>query len=681
MGRLPPVDNRSPKSSSSAAGSKNQRDAKEGGGGGGGGGGLYLPPVEGTHVIPLIDMAQWSSNLEVKRDAVLGLLSLAESNHNLEVMGKMGALTALSDLMFRPEATEFEGSPKKKTTRFRVVKPGYGSGPLHAEISAASLAGEDSSPGLAAERSRASISAEASTSLIQKVPFKPSKGDIKLQRLAANAISLLVGHPANQKLFLELGYLEKTCKIALSTHNTSIRRSVAVTLLNLSKNPSLRESLFEHPKLMEALGHLALAPDERTRLSAFGVYKRLAQSDVNSENWSEEEIAQLTQYLTMSLDIRLHMMTLDALNALAMNEKNGLVIGAQPDIVDKLASFLDLEMYNDAVRLLASTCISTISNYEGNLPLLGACDMLFEKLHQSIDHGMRVDDYDACRLDLGTIAHVAVLQEVADKLVQIDFVEHLFKYAMIHNKPCRKHAARAIRLINMTNEASDVAVLRNMDKLAYLMCKVNDYGVQMDALMMMAKLSEDEEVISKYLLNHLGPIVSKIEDWGVLPDPDLAEVATKLAANLAQNKVAKMMLTTIKPLIKNLVEGIKSKDPKLQMQSVRFVTNLTEEAEEEAKAAVVNVGAIWRMRSISKDANANANIKTAVQSTLKSSLAEHTAAIMIQSIVRGRIHRKRAKRREERLRQREEERIRKEEEAAIKAREIAEAKAAAETEA
>ena len=46
---------------------------------------MYLPPVEGTHVIPLIDMAQWSSNLEVKRDAVLGLLSLAESNHNLEV--------------------------------------------------------------------------------------------------------------------------------------------------------------------------------------------------------------------------------------------------------------------------------------------------------------------------------------------------------------------------------------------------------------------------------------------------------------------------------------------------------------------------------------------------------------------------------------------------------------------
>ena len=42
-------------------------------------------------------------NAQVKRDAVAGLASLAKSDANKEVMGKMGALAALIELVFKDD--------------------------------------------------------------------------------------------------------------------------------------------------------------------------------------------------------------------------------------------------------------------------------------------------------------------------------------------------------------------------------------------------------------------------------------------------------------------------------------------------------------------------------------------------------------------------------------------------
>ena len=653
------------------------------------GGGLHLPPVDGNHVIPLVDMAMWSTNLEVKRDAVQGLLSLAESNRNLEVMGKMNALSVLGDLVFRPEASECGESPKKKkTARFRVVKPGALAASLgESEASAVSVAAADdhqppspgrtatSAPDIAAEASQASnLSAEPSGSLMQKVMFKAARGDLKLQRLAAHAISLLLAHPANQELFFKLGYLDNVCKLALSSPNPNIRRSMAVILLNLAKNPSNRETLFEFPPCLEATHHLALIPDERTRLCAFGVYKRLAMSASNSEKWPEPDIKQLFEFLGTSLDLRLHMLTLETLTHLVQLKRNAVMVGGLENYPEVFANFIDLERYNDSVRLLASACIEKLSDFDENLPSLGSSEFLLNKLRQGIDHSMSVKDYDAARMDLSTLAHVAKIGEVADKLIANGFLDSLFVYSGMPDKSCRRQSMRAIRLISTHNpDAADDVVLRNISKLTNLMCKVQDYSIQMDSLTIMARLSQNEETISKYLIDDLGMIVNQLEDWGVLPDPELGVLATNLAANLAQNKTAKLMLGLVNPVVKNLVAGIKSKDEEQQRASVRFVSNLAEEADETTKAAVVEVGAIWRMRSIAKRDDVGAMTKAAVVSTLKSSLAEHHAAILIQAIIRGRIHRKRAKAREDAARKREEERLRKEQEADRRAAEAAEA--------
>ena len=43
----------------------------------------------------------YPQNVEVKRDAVSGLASLAATEENKEIMGRMGALTALIELVFQ----------------------------------------------------------------------------------------------------------------------------------------------------------------------------------------------------------------------------------------------------------------------------------------------------------------------------------------------------------------------------------------------------------------------------------------------------------------------------------------------------------------------------------------------------------------------------------------------------
>ena len=131
-------------------------------------------------------------------------------------------------------------------------------------------------------------------------------------------------------------------------------------------------------------------------------------------------------------------------------------------------------------------------------------------------------------------------------------------------------------------------------------------------------LRTNVNIVGESMIDDLGMIVNQLEDWGVLPDPELGVLATNLAANLAQNKTAKLMLGLVNPVVKNLVAGIKSKDEEQQRASVRFVSNLAEEADETTKAAVVEVGAIWRMRSIAKRDDVGAMTKAAVVATLKS---------------------------------------------------------------
>eukprot|EP00232_Nephroselmis_pyriformis_P011102 CAMPEP_0182877312 /NCGR_PEP_ID=MMETSP0034_2-20130328/14677_1 /TAXON_ID=156128 /ORGANISM="Nephroselmis pyriformis, Strain CCMP717" /LENGTH=116 /DNA_ID=CAMNT_0025010145 /DNA_START=1 /DNA_END=347 /DNA_ORIENTATION=+ len=55
---------------------------------------FQMKSLEGAYVLPLVEHAMWSSNFEVKRDAVAGLAALAKTEENKEILGRMGALTS-----------------------------------------------------------------------------------------------------------------------------------------------------------------------------------------------------------------------------------------------------------------------------------------------------------------------------------------------------------------------------------------------------------------------------------------------------------------------------------------------------------------------------------------------------------------------------------------------------------
>lgn len=61
--------------------------------------GLELPPVDCDAILPLVEKARWSSDLDVKRDAVAGIASLAANRENQEAIGRMGGLQAVAHIV------------------------------------------------------------------------------------------------------------------------------------------------------------------------------------------------------------------------------------------------------------------------------------------------------------------------------------------------------------------------------------------------------------------------------------------------------------------------------------------------------------------------------------------------------------------------------------------------------
>ena len=108
---------------------------------------------------------------------------------------------------------------------------------------------------------------------------------------------------------------------------------------------------------------------------------------------------------------------------------------------------------------------------------------------------------------------------------------------------------------------------------------------------------------------------------------------------LTVERIRRHMLTRGVDRLDNFMLLTKSKHKPTQEAAVRLLHNLSS-CEKEQQQKLVEKGIVWRMKSVQRSAGASEMARFTASTALKGNLKLQAAAIMIQSMIRGRIQRK-----------------------------------------
>jgi len=654
--------------------------------------------VEGAWVLPLVEHARYSSNVEVKRDAVAGLKALAASEGNKRVLGQMGALEALMELVFpaKAAASEEAGMPRTRTPaapatplsstgasaevtlRFRLsrtpaapvvlsreasglsppLSPGRSADPLAGDAGrAASGAGGVQLPSLSKglpleyspPRKLFTAGGGGGGPPVTKARFRKNEGDQQLLRLATTVLAELLTEASNQDRFVEADGLAKAYGTAASTTSAAIRRSLALMLFNLAKADKVKRLLFTSGGMGALFDLASHATEEKTRQLAVATVRRLAGCAENQQEWPQEALGRLLGWLQEHSEVRLQLLTLEALGLLTTVEAmrlSLLELGGIPVV----ASFLDMDRYDDDLRMLAAKCLTHVAESPETRPALGE-PLVLLPFKVLLEHALMVSDPEQLRQALDAVVHFSDCAANHKRFLDHGYVPLLYAAASTPEKTCKKQAARAIAVLA---EADPEQIPQMADTMVTFlpkivaMMKARDYTIQLASTKVFTALSESE-AHHKAVAHYSEQIMSLLDHWVNVPDDTFNRLATRLAANLAQYDEGRRRITMMLPVMKTFMSLTKSKDGSIQTESTRFLHNLTH-TDDDKKSLLVSAGAVWRLNSVQKSNKASPQAKMLAHSALTTTLQDHVAAIRIQAMYRGRIQRKLAQQRMDKMR-------------------------------
>ena len=591
------------------------------GGAGAGAGAGSASPLRGSHFLPFVEMAMWSSTTAVKYSAVAGLATLAKVEENKEAMGQVGALECLATIVY--DGLELQNEEAGDTW--------------------------DSTPGLGGALAKAQ---------------QRTKADLKLRRLAATTLADLITNAENQKKFVGGedigGGIEKTIGLLRATKSAGLQQALMAMLVTLAGSDDYKERLVDLGVLPPVL-QVATKGDERSRLHAFNTCCRLSQNGNNQVKWGKQNVLEVLRWMEFEgLEIKFHMITMETLRRLAHKAENAIVIAESPGGTTAISRLLDAEEYDDDVRGLAMRCISQIAETPetrdrlGTGEILGACQV---NLGRDFDGR----GFTAVRLELAVVHMLAQCPDNLVKLSTSGWLDAMCRHVLeCKDKVCRRTAVKTAHLI-CTKPGNEELVLPFIPKLCHAMCFNSNLEVQVHIAQVLSHMTLTEGC-SVYMRDYFQDIMNLLAPWAsekshkpkrtsraaepVSPskpgshDPDMLNfLASQIAANMCTDIEFKSRVPNLMSLVQSFMGLTWSKDKKTQENTTRLINTVSDTSDED-KQTLVGMGLVWRLKKMKQSSSVSGATKILAKNTLSTHLEFHTAAITIQCIARGFLYRK-----------------------------------------
>jgi len=590
----------------------------------GAGGGAGSAPLGGSHFLPFVEMAMWSSTTAVKYSAVAGLATLAKVEENKEAMGQVGALECLATIVYDGLELQQEEAPESW----------------------------DSFPGLGGALAKAQ---------------QRTKADLKLRRLAATTLADLITNTENQKKFVGGedigGGIEKTIGLLRATKSAGLQQALMAMLVTLAGSDDFKERLVNLGALAPVL-QVAAKGDERSRLHAFNTCCRLSQNGNNQAKWGKQNVLEVLRWMDFEgLEIKFHMITMETLRRLAQRAENAVVIAEAPGGTTAISHLLDAEEYDDDVRGLAMRCISQIAETPetrdrlGTREILGACQVNLGR--DFVSRG-----FTAVRLELAVVYMLAQCDDNLVKLSTPGWLDAMCRHVLdCKDKVCRRTAVKTAHLI-CTKPGNEDLVLPFIPRLCHAMCFNSNIEVQVHIAQVLAHMTLWDGC-SAYMRDYFQDCMNLLASWAnekshkvkktkkskdeepVSPSKDpgshdpevLNYLASQIAANICNDAEFKPRVPNLMSLVQCFMGLTWSKDKKTQENTTRLI-NMVSDTSDQNKQTLVGMGLVWRLKKMKKSASVSGATKILAKNTLSTHLEFHTAAITIQCIARGFLYRK-----------------------------------------
>ena len=427
---------------------------------------------------------------------------------------------------------------------------------------------------------------------------KESAGDLKLTRLSAQTLATLLTNQANQEHFVEAGGLENTYGLIQSTHNLGMRASLACILNNLSRNPEYQARIVDGGGLRSVV-ELGDSSDEKVCMHAVSCVKRLASLHANQSKWPSDCLGAMLDWLDEFDHVRLQILTIEAISHLCEDCETNRAALVELDGVPKIAQYLDMDKYDDDVRLQAAKCISKIAISEVSRPHL-AIPQVLDSFRGLLEHGMVVNDVEQLRAALDSLCMLADCATNKVKLSDAGYVEVIFHVMdTVSDKILRRSCTKCLMLIGEADDCRE-QMMQFIPKIIALM-QHSDYSTQFSSTTLLCYLSEKKRC-RQVIIMQVSKIMKLLDHWMGVPDEQFNKVAIKLGANLVIDAEAKKEVMAILPVMQTFMNMSKSKDADLQCSAATFLSNMSDTTDDQDRATLVNVGAVWRLKGIERAA-------------------------------------------------------------------------------
>ena len=500
----------------------------------------------------------------------------------------------------------------------------------------------------------ADADADAPSGTPRSTLTKRALGDVVVTRCAARAVASLLTDRENRDAFVgKFDGLAKIQALVPATKNVDIRASLASMLDSVARDEGYATRLFDSGGV-KTIMDLASTADAKTCLKAASCARRLSRLRSRIDSWPPECVDGLVTWLGAWIGHdELCRVAVECVANVCEDSEAHRARLVDVGGVPRIATFLNVDRYEDDVRVMAARCLSRMAKNPECRPKL-AIPAVLEAFKRSVEANAAVANAEQLRNSVETVAALADCGPNKKKLADHGYVDALFAtMATVRDKQLRRLCTTVLQQI-----ASDPPCREMMrpyvDRIVDLMAH-EDPETQHTSARLATEIA-CEENCRKDLVPKIARIVAMLNTWAESPDPSFNKMAVDLGSELAVEPEMKEEVTRSPggaAMLRAFLAQSKSRDPDVQLGLASFLGRMAEGGDEEVKAGLVRAGAVWRLKSLRDDAKEQA-ARLRAGHTLKNSLGLHYAAIRIQARFRGILHRLRERRREREAKAREE---------------------------
>ena len=458
--------------------------------------------VAPDQLLALMDPFLFSNSTEVKRDALHGLASLSKTEENKENIGNVGGVNALANLIFG-------------------VYQGGGSGNRMKTIGSSS----------------SSFAAERTTRKKEKVVNQPD-----MIRIAAETLSNLLTHPANQEKIFHMQGIEKAIELCFLSTKASLKRALTKILYHLTNTNSRNRKLVLEARGSQGVFKLLSKTDEENNVTCFTILKKLSSEAELVHKWEEDIIEKLTSCLSMGYGTKC--CSIIALTIANIMEASPNIEGSEQELFKEIMTLLDT--YNHVEQVVSSSlhCMSVLFRKGSSFDAMVGTESL-QPLDRALGFQVYVRNYGNCKkiieailgcLDTASVSHFTESPSYIENMIL--FVKTAWK------KDVRSMAGKLLKEI-MYKVRDDAVKIKHSYGILSILLEGADTHSSLVALEILASLASTPKCF-EFCVDNAMSIIPKIDDMGdssklehVLNEPEVSAFLLKL---LEHDKVETYLL-------------------------------------------------------------------------------------------------------------------------------------------